>query len=297
LPLPHLLGLAIATGLIATIAEAVSKRGSDNFTLTLAAALGMDLYLTNMQAGSLPALGGWFLFSILLGWGAYKLKALSLSGAFGAFLLGVFMFGSGGWATMLPLITFFVLSSLLSKLAERYAPRDDISSKGSRRDIVQVFANGGIPLILALVWYLSDFSAEWLYWAFLASMATATADTWETEIGSFVKQQPVSILTFNPVPRGFSGGVSLLGTLGGLVGAAVIAAVAYLSGSIAWDSHLLLLIILAGFAGTLVDSILGASIQAKFECTVCGKATEKLEHCGQATRHVAGILWFAPRAQ
>jgi len=292
LPLLQLLGLALFTALTTTIAEAVSKRGSDNLSLTLTAGLAMDLYLTSMLAGTLLALVGWFLFSILLGYSAYKLHSLTVSGAFGAFLLGVFMFGMGGWDTMLPLIGFFVLSSLLSKFAEGHNTTNEISSKGSQRDIVQVYANGGIPLIMAIAWYLSDFSTQWLYWGFLASMATATADTWETEIGSFSKGLPVNILNFKRVARGYSGGISLLGSLGGLLGAACIAAIAYVAGAITWQPELLSMIILSGFAGTLVDSILGASIQAKFSCTVCGKPTEKLIHCGQASEHVSGIIWL-----
>lgn len=293
LPFRHLISMAIFVGLVATVGEAVSKRGSDNLTLTLAAALGMDLYLSSLLNGTLMELFGWAFFSSLLGYGAYKLKSLSISGGFGAFLLGVFMFGMGGWDTMLPLMGFFFLSSVLSKLADRQSRSDMIiSSKGSRRDIVQVYANGGIPLICTIAWYLSDYSVHWLYWAFLASLAAATADTWETEIGSFSKKLPFNILTLKPVARGFSGGISILGTFGGLFGAMAIGGIAVLNGSLAWDVELVAIIVLAGFFGSIVDSILGASIQAKFICSVCSKPTEKLTHCGQPTDHVSGILWF-----
>ncbi len=292
LSLAHLAALAVFTGFIAGVAEAVSKRGSDNLTLTLAAGLGMDLYLHSMNNHTLLILGGWFAFSILLGYGAYKLHSLSLSGGFGAFLLGVFMFGMGGWSTMLPLIGFFVLSSILSKIADRQNKPDIISNKGSRRDIVQVYANGGIPLIFSIAWYLSDFSFDWLYWAFLAALAAATADTWETEIGSFSKVLPRNILKWNKVPKGYSGGISLPGTLGGLLGAAAIAAIAYFTVSLELNMELILMIVLAAFMGSIVDSILGASIQAKFVCPKCDKPTERLTHCGQETEHVSGIGWF-----
>ena len=293
LPLKHLIGMSIFVALVSSVGEAVSKRGSDNLTLTLTAALGMDLYLTNLLNGSLMELAGWVIFSSILGYGAYKLKSLSVSGGFGAFLLGVFMFGMGGWDTVLPLIGFFFLSSALSKIADRQSKPDFIiSSKGSQRDIVQVYANGGIPLIFAIAWYISDFKSEWLYWAFLASLATATADTWETEIGSFSKKLPFNILNLKSVARGFSGGISLLGTFGGLLGAATIAGIALLQGSLAWDPELVAIIVLAGFFGSIVDSILGASLQAKFVCVQCAKPTEKLRHCEKPSQHVSGIIWF-----
>ncbi len=292
LPLHHLLTMAVFTALVSTVGEAVSKRGSDNLTLTLTAALGMDLYISSMHSGTIPYMGGWFAASMILGYGAFKLKSLSVSGGFGAFLLGVFMFGMGSWHTMLPLIGFFVLSSLLSKIADRQSKKDIISSKGSQRDIVQVYANGGIPLIFTIAWYLSDFSIDWLYWAFLASLASATADTWETEIGSFSKSLPINILTWKRVPKGYSGGVSLLGTSGGVLGAATIVFIAALMEFIQWDVMLIIVIVFSGFLGSIIDSILGASIQAKFKCEVCGKSTERVAHCHEETTHVSGILWL-----
>lgn len=292
LPTLHLWIMALFTAFVSTVGEAVSKRGSDNLTLTLAAALGMDLYLTSMDAGTLPILGAWFAVSMLMGYGAFKLKALSISGGFGAFLLGVFMFGMGSWHTMLPLIAFFVLSSILSKIADRQSKKDIISSKGSQRDIVQVYANGGIPLIFTISWYLTNYSLDWLYWAFLASLASATADTWETEIGSFSKSLPRNILNWEQVPKGFSGGVSLLGTTGGLLGSALIIFIAASMNFIGWDPILIFLIVFAGFMGSIVDSVLGASIQAKFKCAVCGKGTERTSHCHEETEHISGILWL-----
>ncbi|NQV42229.1 MAG: DUF92 domain-containing protein [Candidatus Marinimicrobia bacterium] len=292
LPLHHLITMAFFTAAVSTVGEAVSKRGSDNLTLTLTAALGMDLYLSSMNSGMLADMGGWFAVSMILGYGAYKLKALSVSGGLGAFLLGVFMFGMGSWHTMLPLIGFFVLSSILSKIADRPSKKDIISSKGSQRDIVQVYANGGIPLIFTIVWYLTSFSSDWLYWAFLASLASATADTWETEIGSFSNSLPLNILTWKRVPKGFSGGISLLGTLGGVVGAGIIVSIAAFMGFIQWDLILIVMIICAGFLGSIMDSILGASIQAKFQCDVCGKATERVSHCHEETKHISGLLWL-----
>lgn len=292
LSIQHLITMSLFTAFVATVGEAVSKRGSDNLTLTLAAALGMDLYLTCQATGTLIALAGWFSVSIILGYGAYKMKSLSISGGFGAFLLGVFMFGMGSWDTMLPLIAFFVLSSLLSKIADRQSKKDIISSKGSQRDIVQVYANGGIPLIFSIAWYLGDYSQDWLYWAFLASLASATADTWETEIGSFSKGLPLDILSWKRVAKGYSGGISLLGTIGGFFGALIITIIAFAIGSVHWDITLLIMIAVSGFLGSIVDSILGASIQAKFKCAVCSKPTERLSHCHEETEHVSGWLWL-----
>ena len=193
---------------------------------------------------------------------------------------------------MLPLIGFFVLSSILSKISDKQSKENIISSKGSQRDIVQVYGNGGIPLIFTIAWYLGNYSTDWLYWAFLASLASATADTWESEIGSFSKHLPVNIITWERVPKGFSGGISILGTSGGLIGSILIVSIAVLMHFIEWNILLIGLIIVAGFLGSVIDSLLGASIQAKFKCVVCGKTTERISHCHEKTTHVSGILWL-----
>jgi uncharacterized membrane protein len=46
---------------------------------------------------------------------AYRWRALSTSGAYGAILVGTMTFGFGGWTWGLVLITFFALSTLLSR--------------------------------------------------------------------------------------------------------------------------------------------------------------------------------------
>ena len=49
---------------------------------------------------------------------------------------------------------------------------------------------------------------------------------------------------------------------------------------------------MAGFVGSLVDSILGGSIQAMFRCAVCNKETEKRVHCDMQTHHIRGFKWI-----
>lgn len=53
-----------------------------------------------------------------------------------------------------------------------------------------------------------------------------------------------------------------------------------------------IIIILSGFLGSLIDSILGASIQVKYKCEKCKKITERKEHCGKETNYYKGIKWI-----
>src|SRR5205807_5633069 len=83
---------------------------------------------------------------------AYRRRSLSRSGMAGAVVTGTMTFGLGGWDWGISLIFFFVSSSVLSHFREREkaAATADKFSKGSRRDLGQVAANGGIATLLAL---------------------------------------------------------------------------------------------------------------------------------------------------
>ena len=102
--------------------------------------------------------------------------------------------------------------------------------------------------------------------------------------------------------RGTSGGVSPKGTAASFIGALIVTLVALLIEIIwkspvpdvsTWQIYLFIpLTSIFGFIGGLIDSLFGASIQGFFECTVCGKGTEKREHCGEPTKLLRGNEWF-----
>ena len=129
------------------------------------------------------------------------------------------------------------------------------------------------------------------YILFAGSIAAVCADTWSTEIGTFFKSKTINILTFHKVKQGESGGVSIYGTIGALCGAVIISCV-----SLFWLENdklfFFLTIASAGFLGSIIDSILGASIQAKFKCKVCSEITERKFHCGTKTEFVRGVKWI-----
>jgi uncharacterized membrane protein len=121
-------------------------------------------------------------------------------------------------------------------------------------------------------------------------MATVTADTWATELGTLSKRPPRLITTGQIVEVGSSGGVSGLGTAVSLAGGLLIGLTAAL---LTGQFSLALLGGLGGLAGSLFDSLLGATVQQIFYCDVCQKETEKKVHkCGHHTRPVRGWAWL-----
>ncbi len=109
------------------------------------------------------------------------------------------------------------------------------------------------------------------HWAagFAVSFASSTADTWASELGVLSRFGPVSLLTFRPVPRGVSGGVSPLGTLMSVAGALFIALIfaaenAFLNAVPGGFLRLMVVVAVGGLAGSLLDSLLGATLQAQY---------------------------------
>ncbi len=219
---------------------------------------------------------------------ARRARALSPSGAVAAVLVGTAAVAAGwDWGALL--VAFFVASSLLSRVRrEEKAAADGIAAKGDERDAVQVLANGAL-FALAALGYACAPDAAWQAMGG-GALAAATADTWSTEIGMLAPRLPRSIVTLRPVPAGTSGGVTLLGLLGGVLGASFIQVVAVL---FHWPFAAAAAIVAGGVAGTVADSLLGALVQQRRWCDACGAATERRVHrCGQPTRIVGGIAWL-----
>lgn len=215
---------------------------------------------------------------------AYLWRALTPSGAFAAFAIGTVVFGVGGWPTAAVLLAFFVTASLLSRIGAR-GKRDLVDwGKQGPRDAWQVLANGGAAAACVA---FSATSGAPLLLAFAGALAAATADTWSTEVGTLARGGVRSILTFRPVARGLSGGVSLPGTMAQFAGAAFIALVAY-------DVRLAPFwpVAIGGAAGGMFDSILGASAQALRWCPTCARPCETNPHsCGSPTTMFRGLRW------
>ena len=89
------------------------------------------------------------------------------------------------------------------------------------------------------------------------------SDTWATEFGKLSKHKPLSIISLKPMDHGLSGGVTRIGTLGSLMGSCIIGLTVWWLMPI--PSKITYGIILSGFLAALFDSILGATLQGKYE--------------------------------
>lgn len=226
---------------------------------------------------------------------AYRKQSLTASGAAAAVLMGTIYYGAGNLFWFGTLLLFFITSTALSKYRQSSKHELEKSyAKTGNRDAGQVFANGGIGMVLCLLHFINPHEA-WIF-LFIGVMATVTADTWATEFGSLSRKPPRSILNGKQLPAGTSGGVSWLGSTAAAMGGAVIGGGAWLFGL--WsglESDLIAFIIaglLGGLAGAFTDSLMGATVQKMYRCTVCGKAVEVHQHCGKETKRSGGWSWM-----
>lgn len=199
---------------------------------------------------------------------------LSLGGALAALAVGTLVAIGLGWAGLALLCAFFLSSTLLT-------------TGGGRRRAGQVVANGGVAAAAAL---LAPGHPAWTA-AFAGALAAATADTWSTEIGTRSGREPRLITTGDPVAAGTSGGVTWLGTAAGTAGAAFIAATATLLAlARPWGAAM---VGIGGCAGCLADSLLGATLQARYRCPTCGAAGETPRPCcGRSPTLAGGLRWM-----
>lgn len=243
--------------------------------------------------------------SLLVVSGAYLTRALSRSGAIAAWTEGTITLAAGGPVPALALIFFFASSSLLTRVAaQRKAALVEEYAKGGARDWEQVLANGGVATLCALgLGFAPSTWREGFLLALVGALAAATADTWATEVGGLAPN-PRLITTGRIVPPGTSGGISTWGIVASLAGGLFLGMSVVLSARATWPVwnpvprvSVLRLITAAGVAGltgSLVDSLLGATVQAMFWCPTCGKETERRAHrCGIPTVHTRGWEWVS----
>jgi uncharacterized protein (TIGR00297 family) len=194
-----------------------------------------------------------------------------------------------GWSWAALVVAYFASAAGLTRYraAAKASRVGALVAKGGARDAAQVLANGGVFALAALV-SLTGPSVGWRALG-VGALAAAASDTWATEVGTLVARAPRSIVSWQRVPPGTSGGVSAAGIAAAAAGAVFVALVAALVG---WRD-ITLAAVVGGVVGSTADSLLGATVQARRRCERCDDVTERRVHaCGTPTRITGGVSWI-----
>ncbi|CAI5972667.1 unnamed protein product [Closterium sp. NIES-65] len=174
------------------------------------------------------------------------LAGLTVPGVMSAFLLGVTVWRAFFWPGFLIVCLYFILGTLVTKVKLKQKQQEGIAEKRSGRRgpwsvvgsaaaavvccLGAIAAAGGgagvgmegVVLPSVAVWQLG----------YVASFATKLSDTAGSEIGKAFGKRTFLVTSFQPVPRGTEGAVSLEGTLAGLAAAVVLSAAALLTNQV-----------------------------------------------------------------
>jgi uncharacterized protein (TIGR00297 family) len=172
-----------------------------------------------------------------------------------------------------PLIALFALTFLATRAGRKKKSDRGLAESRKGRRASQVIANLGVVALLSnlvgynfITWLLtndaktSDINSNWyLSVVILAALAEATADTVSSEIGQAFGGKPILLTTFCQAETGVNGAISLIGTLAGILAAAIVAGVGM------WSMHLhadqFCIAFTAATLGLFFDSLLGATLE------------------------------------
>ena len=209
------------------------------------------------------------------------------------------------WSTPFALLgVFFLVGTAATKVKHDVKARLTLNASGSSegegpRTHIQVLANSACAtaLILLDTYRLSRHENEAeclarggdvLIVGIVANYAAVTADTLSSELGILSQSEPRLITTGRSVPRGTNGGVTLAGLLAGALGGFVIAVTSVvllpfcaasrrglIGGWSVGDKVMWVLAITVwGLLGSVLDSLLGAILQASVVDKRTGKVVE-----------------------
>ncbi|CAI5729241.1 unnamed protein product [Peronospora destructor] len=230
-------------------------------------------------------------------------QSLDGSGAIAACFVG-FMTLASSYRFGLLLLGFYFSSSKLTKVRAHFKHQLDTNYKlGGQRSARQVLACSLLATFVA-VYYVLQFGDDnvalnfqtapkqsYLLASYIGHYACCTTDTWASELGVLSKSKPRLITTLKRVPPGTNGGVSVLGLIVSALGGAFIGALYYVSSLASGSAQLqvITLGLMTGLFGSVLDSVLGATVQA----TYFDQTSRKI--CNEMTNvdHVCGVNWLS----
>ncbi len=159
------------------------------------------------------------------------------------------------------LVLLFVLTSVATRFRRAKKESAGTAEARSGRRASQVAANLGIVAFFGILRHLHVLGVP--YFAVVAALSEATADTVSSEIGQGFAGPAFLVTNLSRVPTGTDGAISFAGTLAGFSGAAAVTLVALPHPFGSMTPLIFAAIFLAAIVGLFVDSVLGATVERR----------------------------------
>lgn len=174
-------------------------------------------------------------------------------------------------------ILLLIFPFLFASIGSLISAKDSSQKKG--RNIKQVLANAA-PALLILLFVQDQILARNMV---ILVFAVALSDTMSSELGKKWGGTTFDFCSMKKMKPGLSGGISWQGTLAGFFGSLIIATATLIYNM---SSTLFLTILIFGFLGMLIDSVIGSIAQGKY------LVGETLQETGSRDELVRGLHWL-----
>src|SRR5215470_17971206 len=189
----------------------------------------------------------------------HVVRGVSRSGALAGAAVCLALLASVGPGAFVALLTVFAVTWAATRFGQLRKQVMGIAERQEGRSASQVLANTGMAAACAVCY--AALHAPLMRLGMAAALAGAAADTVSSECGQAVSREARLITTFERVPAGTDGGITLAGTAAGAVAAGFVSLVGMWAGllSMRW----VLIAAVAGVFGMVVDSFLGALFERR----------------------------------
>ncbi|MGP8337019.1 MAG: TIGR00297 family protein [Methanosarcinaceae archaeon] len=242
--------------------ESIPSKANHNLTVPLGAGMIMWLFSIFGYSVSPSQMTTALLFSLLLGYLAFRAKIADVSAVLSATLIGVLIIVFTNFLWILLLLTFFILGGASTKYKYHYKKSIGLAqSKEGVRSYENVFSNSTAALVLAVAHGIHPQFSLLITYAYMGTIATATGDTLASEIGTTSSVKPRMITTLKIVEPGVDGAITPVGQFVAIMGSMTIGILAALFGIVDNIPLAIAITTISGFLGTNIDSLLGATLQ------------------------------------
>ena len=192
-------------------------------------------------------------------------KLLTPVGNVNGAILGIIVWGTLGWRGYLVVVFYFLVGSGLTFVKMEQKEAEGIGEERSgTRGAGNVWSSALTATICAIATLFSPSPFKELFvLGYVASFCTKLSDTTASEVGKAFGKTTYLITTLKSVSRGTEGAVSLEGTIAGIIGSIALAVIAWGIGMISPIG--ILWCTIAAFIATTVESLIGATLESRFD--------------------------------